>query len=128
VYYQERGVLTPCASTPGGLRRYSEEDLARVARIRQVQTLLGLYPDEIAVVLQGEDRMAEIRQAYHHEDASDAERRECLQLQQHLRATVEGKRLAIEEFLADLDARIIRVREFLSQLTEPAAPATKTAD
>jgi MerR family transcriptional regulator, repressor of the yfmOP operon len=124
-YYQQLGLLTPCACTPGGLRRYSEADLARVARIRQLQSLLGLNLDEIAVVLHGEDRMNEIRQAYHQENASDADRRalvtESLELQQRLRATVESKRQAIEGFLADLDARITRTRDFLSQMTGPAA-------
>jgi MerR family transcriptional regulator, repressor of the yfmOP operon len=127
-YYQQLGLLTPCGCTPGGLRRYSDADLARVARIRQLQTLLGLNLDEIAVVLLGEDRMSQIRQAYHHEDASDADRRELaaesLELQQRLRGTVESKRQAIEGFLADLDTRITRTREFLSQMTEPAAPPT----
>src|SRR5215469_15025126 len=63
-YYQQRGLITPCGSTPGGLRRYSEDDLARVARIRQLQELLGLNLDEIALVLRGEDRMAEIKLAW----------------------------------------------------------------
>ena len=124
-YYQELGLLTPCGCTPGGLRRYSEDDLARVARIRQLQVLLGLNLDEIAIVLRGEDRMAEIRLAYHDEETSCAERRELvresLALQQDLRATVEAKRQGIEGFLTDLDARITRTRAFLEQMAEPAA-------
>ena len=60
-YYQQLGLLEPACTTPGGLRRYSEDDLARVARIRELQTLLGLNLDEIAVVLRNEDRLAEIR-------------------------------------------------------------------
>ena len=118
-YYQQLGLLTPCACTPGGLRRYSAEDLARVARIRQLQELLGLNLDEIAVMLRGEDRLAEIRLAYHHEETSWAERvaliRESLDLQQDLRATVEAKRRGIEGFLADLDTRIGKTRAFLDQ-------------
>jgi DNA-binding transcriptional MerR regulator len=116
-YYQELGLITPSACTPGGLRRYSKDDLARVDRIRQLQTLLGLNLDEIAVVLRNEDRLAEIRRAYHGERTSDADRRELLAesltLQQDLRATVEAKRSAIEGFLADLDARIARTRDLL---------------
>src|SRR5579859_2811831 len=50
-YYQQLGLITPSGRTPGGLRRYSQDDLARVARIRQLQTLLGLNLDEIAIVL-----------------------------------------------------------------------------
>jgi len=119
-YYQQLGLITPCGCTPGGMRRYSEADLARVARIRQLQDLLGLNLDEIAVVLRREDRLAEIRLAYYEEGTSRGERlalvRESLELQQDLRATVEAKRLRIEGFLADLDARITKTRSFYEQM------------
>ena len=126
-YYQELGLLTPCGSTPGGLRRYSEDDLARVARIRQLQVLLGLNLDEIAIVLRGEDRMAEIRLAYHYEGTTCDERRELvresLELQHALRATVEVKRRGIEGFLTDLDARIGKTQALLDQMTgSPSSP------
>src|SRR6202044_2699693 len=85
-YYQQLGLLEPASTTPGGLRRYGADDLARVARIRELQTLLGLNLDEIAIVLRSEDRMAEIRRMFHDERTSDDERgrltRECLTLQE----------------------------------------------
>jgi DNA-binding transcriptional MerR regulator len=122
-YYQQIGLITPCACTPAGTRRYSEDDLARVARIRQLQVLLGFNLDEISVILRSEDRMAEIKRAYRHEHTSGAERqelvRESLHLQHELRATVEGKRQAIEGFLADLDARIARWSDLLAQMDAP---------
>jgi DNA-binding transcriptional MerR regulator len=125
-YYQQIGLITPCASTPGGMRRYSQEDLARVARIRQLQTLLGLNLDEVAVVLRNEDRLAQIRHAYKYERTSDAERqellRESLALQHEFRDTVAAKRQAIDGFLADLDARITRTRDLLEQMTAGSAP------
>ena len=131
-YYQQLGLLVP-ACTPGGLRRYSAEDLARVARIRELQTLLGLNLDEIAVVLRNEDRLAQIRLSYHDERTSDSERRrltrECLTLQESLRATVEAKRAALEGFLADLDARIRKCRDLLASAPdpEPGQPADSGA-
>jgi DNA-binding transcriptional MerR regulator len=116
-YYQQLGLIVP-ACTPGGLRRYSADDLARVTRIRELQTLLGLNLDEIAIVLRNEDRLAQIRRAYRDERTSDETRlrlsRECLGLLENLRETVEAKRAALETFLADLDARIGKVRDFLS--------------
>jgi DNA-binding transcriptional MerR regulator len=122
-YYQQLGLLVPACTTPGGLRRYSADDLARVARIRELQDLLGLNLDEIAIVLRNEDRMAQIRRAYKDERTSDDERlgliRECLTLLESLRSTVEAKRAALEGFLADLDARIGRVQDLL-----PAEPET----
>jgi MerR family transcriptional regulator, repressor of the yfmOP operon len=116
-YYQQLGLLEPACTTPGGLRRYSADDLARVARIRELQTLLGLNLDEIAIVLRNEDRLAQIRKAYKDERTSDDQRvrltRECLALLESLRETVEAKRSALESFLADLDTRIGRCRDVL---------------
>ena len=121
-YYQQLGLLIPACTTPGGLRRYSEEDLARVARIRELQSLLGLNLDEIAVVLRNEDRLAEIRLSFHDERTSDDDRRrltrECLSLQESLRDTVEAKRAALEGFLTDLDFRIRKCRDLLASAPE----------
>ena len=115
-YYQQLGLLRP-ACTPGGLRRYSADDIARVTRIRELQDLLGLNLDEIAIVLSREDRMAQIKLTYNDERTSQSERRklieESLSLQEGLRATVEAKRTALTDFLADLDARIGRSRKLL---------------
>ena len=117
-YYQQLGLLEPACTTPGGLRRYSADDLARVARIRELQTLLGLNLDEIAIVLRNEDRLAQIRRAYKDERTSEQERlglsRECLALLENLRETVEAKRSALESFLADLDAKIGRCRDVVT--------------
>jgi DNA-binding transcriptional MerR regulator len=122
-YYQQLGLIVPSCTTPGGLRRYSDENLARVARIRELQTVLGLNLDEIAIVLRNEDRLTQIRQAYSDERTSDDERlrliRECLTLLERLRTTVEGKRVALENFLGDLEARIGRANDVLADLGHP---------
>jgi MerR family transcriptional regulator, repressor of the yfmOP operon len=125
-YYQQLGLLTPAQCTSGGMRRYSEEDLARVERIRQLQTLLGLDLDEVAAVLRSEDRLTEIKRVFRDGDISDAERlglaRESLRLLQDLRATVAAKQRAINGFLADLDARIGRSVDWLASVTTELDP------
>jgi DNA-binding transcriptional MerR regulator len=130
-YYQQLGLLVPASTTPGGQRRFSPADLARVERIRELQTLLGLNLDEIAVVLDNEDRMAEIRLTWHDERTSAAQRRqltrECLVLQESLRTTVEAKRAALDGFLADLDARIGRGRAFLAEAEQTEAAGSASA-
>jgi MerR family transcriptional regulator, repressor of the yfmOP operon len=117
-YYEELGLVTPCARTPGGMRRYSEEELSRVGRIRELQALLGLNLDEVAVVLRNEDRLSEIKESYHDSRKGARERadllREALTVQENLRATVEAKRGALDKFLVDLDARIERVKQRLA--------------
>jgi MerR family transcriptional regulator, repressor of the yfmOP operon len=116
-YYQELGLLTPSGCTPGGMRRYSEADLARVARIRELQALLGLNLDEIAAVLGNEDRSAELKALFLDEKTSAEGRRaiatESLAMVQELRATVEAKQMALTAFLDDLDARLARIRAVL---------------
>jgi DNA-binding transcriptional MerR regulator len=122
-YYQQLGLIVPSCTTPGGLRRYSEDDIARVERIRELQTLLGFNLEEIAIVLRNEDRIAQIRRTYHDELTSADERRrltrECLGLQQSLRVTVDAKRVALAGFLADLDARIQRAQDLLAGRDNP---------
>ena len=123
-YYQELGLLTPSGCTPGGMRRYSEADLARVARIRELQALLGLNLDEIAAVLGNEDRSAELKALFLDEKTSAEERRaiatESLAMVQELRATVEAKQLALTAFLEDLDARLARIRAVLEDQAQGA--------
>ncbi len=117
-YYQQIGLIVPASRTPGGLRRYSDSDLARVERIVELKTLLGLNLDEISLVLRNEDRIAQIRLTYHDERTSEEERRqltrECMALQEGLRATVQAKRAALDSFLADLNARIARAQALLA--------------
>lgn len=116
-YYQQVGLLTPAARTPGGMRRYSAEDLARVGRLRELQDLLGLDLDEIRVVFSHEDRLTEIRAAYHQTDQGDPRRRElvaeALGHYEELRRTVEGKLAGLRGFLDDLDGSIAKARELL---------------
>jgi DNA-binding transcriptional MerR regulator len=118
-YYQELGLLTPSGCTPGGMRRYSDDDLARVARIRELQTLLGLNLDEIAAVLHNEDRSAELKAVFLDEKTSAGERRaiatESLSMVLELRATVEAKQVALTAFLEDLDARLARIGAVLDE-------------
>jgi DNA-binding transcriptional MerR regulator len=125
-YYQQLGLLTPAECTTGGMRRYSEDDLARVERIRQLQTLLGLDLDEVAAVLRSEDRLAEIKRTWSDDGTSDTERLamalESLRLLQDLRATVKAKQQAINGFLADLDARIGRSTDWLARQTADSEP------
>ncbi len=117
-YYQQLGLLEPSAHTKGGMRRYSLADLDRVARIRELQALLGLNLDEIAHVLRNEDRTAEIRAAYFDEGTDETERRhlveESMGLACELRRTVYAKAAALQAFLADLDARISRMEALLA--------------
>lgn len=127
-YYQQMGLITPSAHTPGGLRRYSEADLQRVHHLRELQTLLGLNLDEVRSVLENEDHLAKLRAEYRAESTDAARRREliaeALRVRHELRATVTAKLDALNLFLADLDESIARV----SRLFEQGAPPLPAND
>lgn len=124
-YYQELGLIQPSGCTPGGLRRYSESDLARVAHLRELQNLLGFNLDEIRVVFESEDRLAEMRRAYAAEDADDLTKRtlleEAFELRSELREAVVAKRDALNSFLQHLDEDRAKTRALLDREPSEAA-------
>lgn len=50
-FYQEKGLLSPCGQTEGGLRLFSESDLRRLALIRGLQSL-GMSLERIKAILE----------------------------------------------------------------------------
>ena len=40
-YYQELGMLDPAGRSPGGSRRYSSRDVARLTRILELRDVMG---------------------------------------------------------------------------------------
>lgn len=109
------------------MRRYSEEDLGRVRRIRELQSLLGFNLDEIRTVLGSDDRLAAIRAEYHAASDDSARRthllRQALQVREDLAATVDAKIAALEGFRSELTASMDRVRGLLART--PDAPPKK---
>ncbi len=116
-YYQQLGLITPSGCTPGGLRRYSDADLARVAHLRELQDLLGFNLEEIRGIFDNEDRLAELRREYKAEQTGDARRRELLEeaiaVRGLLRAKVASKVHALKRFLDELDADRVRLQRVL---------------
>lgn len=110
-YYQEVGLLTPAARTSGGNRLYAEEDLARVRRIRELQTLLGFNLDEIRTILAYEDRLAQVRLEYL-AASDDGDRLRLLDEARgaygRLRGEVEDKIGKLVAFREEIDERLAR--------------------
>jgi DNA-binding transcriptional MerR regulator len=122
-YYEELGLLTPSAHSPGGARRYAEEDVARLARIRELKDLLGFDLDEVRTVLTAEDRLGDLRAAYHAEADRAAQRAivaEALEINARLRAAVQAKLERLAAFKAELDAKADRYTMSLAGLQDPS--------
>lgn len=118
-YYEELGLLVPSEAREGGARRYSEADVARLLRIREMQELIGFDLVEIGVVLRAEDRLAELRREYR--TGADPSRQEAIlaeavEINDRLRARVRAKLAELEQVLSDLDAKARRYRELSRKL------------
>jgi DNA-binding transcriptional MerR regulator len=121
-YYEELGLLTPSAHSPGGARRYTEEDVARLARIRELKDLLGFNLDEVRTVLTAEDRLGSLRAAYHAEDDRAAQRAmvvEALEINIRLQSAVQAKLARLATFKAELEAKADRYTASLASLKDP---------
>src|SRR5579885_3137210 len=77
-YYEEVGLLEPSGRTPGGDRRYSDDDIGRLERILELRDVMGFDLDSIRDVLTADDRILQLRSEAQ-AGVSIARRREILQ-------------------------------------------------
>ena len=113
-YWEEQGLISPSGYRGGGERLYSQTDMARVTRIKDLQELLGFTLAEVRVVMDTEDIEAldRVRSEYRWGDASSEVRRELLD------RAIEAN----EKLLDRLDSTLARIGRFRD---ERAAKATK---
>jgi DNA-binding transcriptional MerR regulator len=109
-YWEEIGLVKPSRHNDSGERLYSPAQLTRVARIRELQDLLGLTLAEIRVVLESEDALERARSAYR--AGAPIDRRRAL-----LADAMEANARLIER-IDDRLARIAAFRHECSALAE----------
>jgi DNA-binding transcriptional MerR regulator len=66
-YYEEVGLLPPTGRTEGNYRRYTQEDILRLERIKNLRNLLGFSLADIRDILGAEDERQQIKEAYRQE-------------------------------------------------------------
>jgi len=111
-YYEELGLLVPTGRSAGGARRYTEADVVRLGRIRELQELLGFDLVEIGEILRGEDQLADIRSGW--SDAPLTGRKRMLEvaveINARLRELVRAKQGRLDEMMRELDDKARRYR------------------
>jgi DNA-binding transcriptional MerR regulator len=110
-YYEQVGLLRPAAYSSGGERRYTDVDVERLRRIRDLQRLLGSDLADIRTVLEAEDRLADIRAEFR-SGISARRKRELLDeataINERMQEQVRQRIGALEGLLAELQARRAR--------------------
>jgi MerR family transcriptional regulator, repressor of the yfmOP operon len=122
-FYEERGLLQPPARSTGGTRRYSAADVAKLLRIRELQSVMGFNLTDIQAILHAEDRLQELREEF----SADAprERRleitaEALRVTEELRVQVVDRLEKVRSFLETLDERTARYHAYLEKEAQAA--------
>ena len=63
-YYEEKGLLQPPTRMDGGFRVYTDDDMQRLGRIRELKDLLGFSLAEIKEMLEAEDVRLQIKSGW----------------------------------------------------------------
>ncbi len=110
-YYEEVGLLPPTDRTEGNYRRYSEEDIQRLQRIKNLRDLLGFSLAEIRELLNAEDERGQIKVAYQHETEAAAKIAQLVRADEFIRSQlrlIEQKIDGLEQMRAGLLAKLER--------------------
>lgn len=115
-YWEEIGLIRPSAHRESGERLYSQTDMARVSRIRDLQELLGFSLAEVRVVLDTEDVdvLDRVRSEYHSSELDPEDRRrlldEAIEANDKLLARLDDTLARIGAFRDERAAKAVRLR------------------
>lgn len=132
-YYDQLGLVQPSGHSRGGSRRYSDHDLQRVLRVRELQAVMGFNLEEIKTIFDAETRLAELQKEYRR-GVTPARKRaiviETASLNASTQEKVAAKILTLEKFLADLETAAQRYRIFAAEnhITLPGSCTPKKAN
>jgi MerR family copper efflux transcriptional regulator len=123
-YYEEVGLITPSARTPGGFRLYTEHDAVRLQVVKDMKPL-GFSLDEMRDLLGVLDRLDGVDEA----GTTPEEREALLERLAMFRVAADARTDALREqlriaesFAGKLRRRLARHREEPAAGAEPATP------
>jgi DNA-binding transcriptional MerR regulator len=118
-YYEELGLLHPARYSVGGARRYNDDDVERLRRIRELQELLGFDLGEIGDILRNEDQLAELRNEVQAGVTPERHRQilsEAMEINDRVRSLVRAKQERLGTMMQELDAKARRYRARAKEL------------
>lgn len=120
-YYEEVGLLPPTGRTEGNYRRYSEADVQRLERIKNLRDLLGFSLNDIRELLEAEDERGHIKVAYRHETEVSAKIAQLDRADDLIRAQmhiIDQKIAGLEQMRASLQIKLEQHKQKRKQLLE----------
>jgi len=121
-YYEEVGLISPVSRTVGGHRLFSSATIARIEQIIRLKDDLGYSLQEIRQVLEAEQSLVDLRQQYHQDGLTQAQRSEVMARYSELLRELIGKMSTKVERLSIMrdayQARLARVMELQSEIRQ----------
>ena len=118
-YYEEVGLLLPTGRTEGNYRRYSEADVERLERIKNLRDLLGFSLADIREIMEAEDERGQIRVAYKHETDATSKVAQLYRADELIRSqlhVIEKKLTGLEQMRTRLMANLERHEQIRNEL------------
>jgi len=123
-FYEEKGLLKPPTRMEGGFRLYSEDDISRVERIKNLQNLLGFSLAEIKEMVEAQEVKMQLRAGYRPE-ADLLEKREAvlraIEVTERQHALIRQKADALAKLQSLLEDRLVTFNGWLAHLDERLA-------
>lgn len=110
-YYEEVGLLPPTGRTEGNYRRYTQEDIQYLERIKNLRNLLGFSLSDIRVILEAEYERLQIKEAYRQETEPSnkiAQLDHADEIIRHQLELIEQKIAGLEQMRASLLGKMER--------------------
>jgi len=118
-YYEEVGLLLSTGRTEGNYRRYSEADVERLERIKNLRDLLGFSLADIREIMEAEDERGQIRVAYKHETDTTSKVAQLYRADELIRSqlhVIEKKLTGLEQMRTKLMANLERHEQIRNEL------------
>ena len=120
-FYEEKGLLKPPSRLDGGFRLYSEEDVTRVERIKELQSLLGLSLADIKEMVEADEVKLQIKATYRR-DAKVSERKaklgRAIEVTEHQAAIIDQKLRALQEMKDTLEEKLRQYHAWIEHLED----------
>ncbi len=118
-YYEEVGLLLPTGRTEGNYRRYSEADVERLERIKNLRDLLGFSLADIREIMEAEDERGQIKVAYKQETDTTSKVAQLYRADELIRSqlqVIEKKLTGLEQMRTKLMANLERHEQIRNEL------------
>ncbi|MCL5048695.1 MAG: MerR family transcriptional regulator [Firmicutes bacterium] len=115
-YYEEIKLIKPRAHTTGGCRQYDTKTIERIIRIRELQELTSSNLEDIKSVLDKEESIEILRQAWKSTDNPEEKKQILIDAQAslaHLSNLINAKIKRLQEFETEIAQRLSVVEEML---------------